>query len=155
MLSVWLTVLLFTLVGAEVKIIPGQTCRAIETVGDTLQIEALESFLLTYNLNSDLPTEFLQRYKEKNDEMGEFCLAELNLRINDSLSRYSLEISHYQDEQFMLEVYLKDPEFQGRGKRASGAVIFAILVSISNFAATGYNLFSTNYQIGTKIIAHG
>ena len=153
-LTVWLTVFFWSVISAEVKIVSeprdlSPTCRAIETVGDTLQIETMQNFLLTYDLQFDLPTEFLQRYRNSGDDLGEVCMAEVEYRINNSMSNYRVEISKYQDEQFMLQIFLNDPEFRGRGKRVSGPVIFAILVSISNFAATGYNLFATNYKIGS------
>ena len=74
-------------------------------------------------------------------------MATMNVRINESLALFKAEITQYQDEQYMISIYLTDPEFQGRRKRVSGAILFAVLVSISNFAASGYNIFSTNYRL--------
>ena len=133
----------------SITMIPGEQCRVIEKVGSTLKYDRLDSFLVTIDLNYKEVVNTFEQYKASKDELGEACMEEIIYRLNHSLSEFYDEVSSFKEEKDMLDIYLNDPEFLGREKRSSGAMILAILVSISNFAATGLNIALSQLRLNS------
>ena len=137
-LALWSNVLGF----GNVQFLPSanNNCRVIEQSDSALKYDRLDSFLLSIDTRFRGVTSVFQQYKASQDALGKECMKEIILRLNNSLSEFSTELENYRDEKIMLDLYLKDPEFLGRKKRSTGAIILAIMISISNFAATGLNI---------------
>ena len=141
----FLTMVIFLRVAkTDVEVLKGDNCRAIEKVGKTLRYDSISSFLLSFDLNLDLPVNFLKRYKDAEDELGVTCLSNINKRVNHTVQGVGKEVSQILDENKILKLFLNAPEFLGRGKRSSGVVVFAILSTIANLAATGFNIAYTS-----------
>ena len=131
----------------QIHLLPGDECRALEPQQGTLKYEEMNSFLVTLNLGSKLSTEYIQKYHEAGDELGVECLGHLEKRVNATVSAFNTRMNEFVKDGQMLELYLTDVSFLGREKRAAGAVIFAVLVSLTNIAATAMNIAYSNIKL--------
>ena len=128
-------------------ILNGDSCRAIERVGHALKYRSLSSFLLTFDLSLELPVSYIKKYENADDDLGATCLTSLKERYNGTIQGFGKEMSRIRDEKKIVQLYLGASEFLGRPKRAAGAVIMAAIVTVSNLAATGFNIAYTSMTL--------
>ena len=135
------------LVKAEVHLLPGQGCKALERAGGALSVDTQGSFLITLDLGMNIPRKFLNSYQKEKDANGQHCLKEISLRLNMSLAKFKFDMNVYLHENDLLKMYLTSDDFLGKIRRGTGAIIFAILISIANVFATTMNIFMSYTQI--------
>ena len=141
--SIWtlfLTLLASSIASQTEFVFDGQSCRVLKSEAGVFGIGSLGTFILTIDLNLDLPDEFLKRYRNVNDTLGARCSERIKLRYNQSLSAFENKIRNLKNEQDSLYLYIHDNQFLGRKPRDAGT-IFAIIVSIANALATSLNIF--------------
>ena len=104
-----------------------------------LSIDSQETFLVSLDI-APVPLNIVMQYEREEDERGERCLREMAARINSSLVSFEERVNNFNHLKKRLDMYLTDPEFLGKSKR-SGAMIFAVMVTMANLFASGANIF--------------
>ena len=137
--AIWLY-LIGSLVSGQIHILPGKECRAILPTGGTLQYEGIDSFMLSLNLGNQLAEEYLRRYQDSGDKVGKECMSNVYHLINSTISVFEKKFSDMEMENNLLQLYMTDASFLGKPKRSAGAVLFAVLISITNLAATSLGI---------------
>ena len=122
-----------------------QGCRALETEEKILAIDGVDSFLLNLDLNSILPSKMTNLYTKAGDELGLACLLNMTQRINHSLLAFKGKVGQFEQENRVLDEYLRSHAL-GRHKRVEIGT-WALLISLVSFALSSTGLAITEYRL--------
>ena len=141
LVSAFFALTLFCWVGSiagSVTLVPGPHCLGLEDNGGVLELQSLDSFIVSVNLDLDLPLRYIKAYDHNNDSLGANCTKTMNDRFNASVQNFRRKVLEYQDENGMLFLYLHS--FIGKAKREVSTLLIALITSISNLVATSLNI---------------
>jgi len=122
-----------------------QGCRALETEEKILAIDGVDSFILSLDLNSILPSKMTNLYTKAGDELGLACLLNMTQRINHSLLTFKGKLGQFEKENQVLDEYLRLHAL-GRHKRVEIGT-WALLISLVSFALSSTGLAITEYRL--------